>query len=64
MHATLDVPLVEPEVARMVADPDPDAGAVYTPLELMLPTPPESIDQVTAGAAPLISRRTDRPGMR
>src|SRR5271170_3492691 len=45
---TAAVPLTEPLVARIVAEPTPDDGAVYRPVEeLIEPTPPLSTDQVT-----------------
>ena len=45
---TAAVPLTEPLVARIVAEPTPDDGAVYRPVEeLMEPTLPLSTDQVT-----------------
>jgi hypothetical protein len=46
---TAAVPLSVPVVARTVALPGPDAGAVYTPAELTPPTPPLSIVHVNVG---------------
>jgi hypothetical protein len=42
-------PLLPPAVARTVAEPVPDAGAVKRPEALTAPAPPESSVQVNAG---------------
>ena len=50
MTVSTAVPLKAPLVARTVSLPPPQAGAVYTPLELTVPpTPPESTDHANEG---------------
>ena len=46
---TTAVPLKLPLVARTVAGPVPEEGAVYRPLALIEPIPPLSMLQVTPG---------------
>jgi hypothetical protein len=43
-------PYNEPDVARTLAEPLPEAGAVYSPNESTVPTP-ETIDQVNVGCS-------------
>ena len=50
---TADVPLIDPLVARTVADPAVP-GAVYKPEELIVP-PPEITDHVIPGCVPIAS---------
>src|SRR4051794_10160918 len=51
MIVTADVPAVSPlAVARIVAEPPPVDGPVYTPVDALTePMPPESTDHVTEG---------------
>src|ERR1019366_8805168 len=53
--ATEAVPLIDPLVARTVADPGPPAGALYRPVPSTLPTPPLSTLHVNAALIGLLN---------